>query len=68
MVTHSFERRPVRLGKDRLHLHRLKIAGRGDRCPLDRDSEDFGTLRDQLRIAASRQLRVPIVPWRSCSA
>src|ERR1700733_11704626 len=56
MVADSFQRRPVGLCEDRLHLHWLKITGRRDRRPLDRDGEDFGTLRDQRRLLAGHEV------------
>src|ERR1051326_7716977 len=37
MVAHSFQRRPVGLREDCLHLRRIEIAGRWDRRSLDRD-------------------------------
>src|SRR5215472_6633906 len=56
MVADSFQRRTVGLREDRLHLHRLKITGGRDRRPLDRDGEDFGTLRDQRWLLAGHEV------------
>ena len=56
MVADTFQRRPVGLSQDRLHLRRLKITRSRDRRPLDRDGEDFGTLRDRRRLLARHEV------------
>jgi hypothetical protein len=56
MIAHAFERRTVRLGKDRRHFRRIQIAGLRYRRALDGDVEDFDALRDRCGILGRHEV------------